>query len=73
MGGRQSDGRIVPLIATNNAEGKPRESRSSRLLPCKTISTGKHYLYAEIENVMETKLARIAQLSAENPNMVFTS
>ena len=29
--------------------------------------------YAEIENVMKTKLARIAQLSAENPNMVFTS
>ncbi len=61
------------MIATNNAGGKPRENRSSRFLPCKTISTGKHYLYAEIENVMETKLARIAQLSAENPNMVFTS
>ena len=73
MGCRQSDGRIVPLIATNNAGGKPRENRSSRFLPCKTISRGKHYLYAEIENVMETKLARIAQLSAENPDMVFTS
>ena len=61
------------MIATNNAGGKPRENRSSRFLPCKTISTGKHYLYTEIEIVMETKLARIAQLSAENPDMVFTS
>ena len=50
MGDRQSDGRIVPLIATNNAEGKPRESRSSRLLPCKTISRGKHYPYTEMES-----------------------
>ena len=56
MGNGQSDGRIVPSIATNNAGGKPRKNRSSRFLPCKTISTGKHYLYTEIENVMETKL-----------------
>ena len=37
------------------------------------ISKRKHYLYTEVENIMETKLARISQLSSENPDMVFTS
>lgn len=37
------------------------------------ISKRKHYLYTEVGNIMETKLARISQLSSENPNMVFTS
>lgn len=40
---------------------------------CKTISKRKHCLYPEIGETMETKLARISQLSSENPNMVFTS
>lgn len=43
------------------------------ILPCKVISKRKHYLYTEIGTVMETKLARISQLSKENPKMVFTS
>jgi len=43
------------------------------ILPCKVISTRKHYLYTEIGPMMETKLARISQLSKENPKMVFTS
>ena len=37
------------------------------------ISKRKHYLYTEVENIMETKLARISQLSSKNPDMVFTS
>ena len=41
--------------------------------PCKVISKRKHYLYTEIGTIMETKLARISQLSKENPEMVFTS
>lgn len=43
------------------------------ILPCKVISKRKHYLYTEIGTMMETKLARISQLSKENPKMVFTS
>lgn len=42
-------------------------------LLCKTISKRKHWLYTEIGETMETKLARISQLSRENPDMVFTS
>ena len=40
---------------------------------CRTISKRKHCLYPEIGGTMETKLARISQLSSENPDMVFTS
>lgn len=40
---------------------------------CKIISKRKHCLYPEIGETMETKLARISQLSSENPDMVFTS
>lgn len=43
------------------------------LLLCKIISKRKHCLYPEIGETMETKLARISQLSSENPDMVFTS
>ena len=42
-------------------------------LLCKAISKRKHWLYTEIGEAMETKLARISQLSKENPDMVFTS
>ena len=42
-------------------------------LPCKVISKRKHSLYTETGGTMETKLARISQLSSENPDMVFTS
>ncbi len=42
-------------------------------LLCKIISKRKHCLYPEIGGTMETKLARISQLSSENPDMVFTS
>lgn len=42
-------------------------------LLCKVISKRKHWLYPEIGEAMETKLARISQLSKENPDMVFTS
>lgn len=42
-------------------------------LLCKAISKRKHWLYTEMGEAMETKLARIAQLSKENPDMVFTS
>ena len=41
-------------------------------LAYETISKGNH-LYTEVEEMMETKLARISQLSKQNPNMVFTS
>lgn len=37
------------------------------------ISKRKHHLYTEVGNMVETKLARISQLSSENPKMVFTS
>lgn len=43
------------------------------LLSYKAISKRKHHLYTGIGNMMETKLARISQLSKENPDMVFTS
>ena len=36
-------------------------------------SQGKHYLYTGIGDIMETKLARISRMSAENPDMEFTS
>lgn len=39
----------------------------------KAISKRKHHLYTEVGNMVETKLARISQLSSENPKMVFTS
>lgn len=39
----------------------------------KTISKRKHYLYVEIGEMMETKLARISQLSKEDPNRMFYS
>lgn len=42
-------------------------------LSCRTISKRKHHLYTGIGDMMETKLARISQLSRENPDMVFTS
>jgi len=42
-------------------------------LLCKVISKRKHYLYTETGEIMETKLARISQLSSENPDMVFVS
>lgn len=42
-------------------------------LSYKTISKRKHHLYTGIGDMMETKLARISQLSRENPDMVFTS
>lgn len=43
-------------------------------LLCKTISKRNHCLYTEIlGGTMETKLARISQLSSENPDMVFTT
>ena len=42
-------------------------------LLCKTISKRRHCLYLEIGAAMETKLARISQLSGEHPDMVFTS
>ena len=42
-------------------------------LSCKVISKGKHNLYTETGEIMETKLARISELSLENPDMVFTS
>lgn len=73
MSRRQSDGRIVPMKAGNAARGKPKAGFTSKSRPCKAISKRKHYLYTEIGDIMETKLARIAQLSSENPDMVFTS
>ena len=42
-------------------------------LSCKVISKGKHNLYAETGEIMETKLARISELSMEHPDVVFTS
>ncbi len=42
-------------------------------LLCKTISKRKHCLYPEIGETIETKSARISQLSSENLDMVFTS
>jgi Retron-type reverse transcriptase len=58
----------------NATGGKPREGLYSlQSLLCKAISRGKHYLYAEIGEIMETKLERISQLSKEKPEMVFTS
>lgn len=50
-----------------------REGLDLTALPCKAISKRKHYLYPEVEKIMETKLERISQLSKENPDMVFTS
>ena len=73
MGDRQSDGRIVLLIPLNRGEGKPRRNGTLPFPPCKVISKGKHYLYTGIGDIMETKLARISQMSAENPDIVFTS
>ena len=73
MGYRQSDGRIVLLIPFNRGEGKPRRNGTLPFPPCKVISKGKHYLYTGIGDIMETKLARISQMSAENPDIVFTS
>lgn len=48
-----------------------REGVFLTLLSCKAISKRKHHLYTGIENMMETKLARISQLSKENPDMVY--
>lgn len=62
------------MIAFNSEGGKPRKGLcSSQFLPCRIISRGKHYLYSEIEIIMETRLERITQLSNDNPDMVFTS
>ena len=40
---------------------------------CKVISLGKHSLYTEVDETMETKLKRISKLSAKNPYTVFNS
>lgn len=67
-GQQKSDGRIV--------HGKSRGSRERPVLaglPCKVISKRKHRLYAETGGTMETKLARISQLSSEYPGMAFMS
>ena len=53
-------------------EGSGKEVFLTPLL-YKTISKRKHCLYTEIGETMGTKLARISQLSSENPDMVFTS
>ncbi len=73
MGDRQSDGRIVPLIATNNAGGKPRGESFLTILAMQNNIKRETLPIHRDRTVMETKLARIARLSAENPNMVFTS
>lgn len=61
----ESDAVIVPMIPGNAGEGKD----GTQLDPVQ----GKHLLYAGIGEEMATKLARISELSANNPNMVFTS
>ncbi len=54
-------------------EGSRERDLPLKSRPCKAISKRKHYLYTEIGDIMETKLARIAQLSREDPEIVFTS
>jgi len=54
-------------------EGRRKRDSFSESRLCKAISKRKHYLYTEVGSIMETKLARISQLSKENPEMVFTS
>ena len=54
-------------------EGSREKAVILTALAYETISKGKHHLYTEVEEMMETKLARISQLSKQNPNMVFTS
>lgn len=73
---RQSDGRIVPM--------KARSSRKTDIIArgnrtfydschAKPYQPRKHRPYSEMEEPMETKLARISQMSRENPTMIFTS
>jgi group II intron reverse transcriptase/maturase len=65
MGMWESDAVIVPLISGNAEEGK--DGTQSGLVQ------GTHLLYTGIGAVMATKLGRIREMSATNPNMVFTS
>ena len=57
----------------SGVEGSREKAVILTALAYETISKGKHHLYTEVEEMMETKLARISQLSKQNPNMVFTS
>lgn len=68
-GQQKSDGRIVHTAKSGGSRERPVLAG----LPCKVISKRKHRLYAETGGTMETKLARISQLSSEHPDMVFTS
>lgn len=54
-------------------EGSREEAVFLAALLYGTISKRRHYLYTEVGNIMETKLARISQLSSKNPEMIFTS
>lgn len=54
-------------------EGSRKKAVTLTALAYETISKGKHHLYTEVEEMMETKLARISQLSKQNPDMVLTS
>ena len=54
-------------------EGSRERDLPLKSRPCKAISKRKHYLYTEIGDTMETKLAGMAQLSKEEPETVFTS
>lgn len=73
MGYRQSDSPIVPMKVGNATGGKRREGRSSHPCYAKPYQRGNIVCTQRQEESMETKLARISQLSRENPDMVFTS
>lgn len=47
--------------------------RIEHIQPHDIISKGKHYLHTEVEKIMTTKLARISELSKQNPEMKFNS
>lgn len=77
--GRKANGRQAVGWADSTREAVEIQWREAekgqflKALPCKAISKRKHYQYTGIGEIMATKLARISQLSSENPDMVFTS
>ena len=77
---RQSDGRIVPMKVRSSRKkdiitrGKSRGNRTfCGSCHAKPYQPRKHRPYTEMEEPMQTKLARISQMSRENPTMIFTS
>ena len=60
-------------MKVGNATGGKSRTDRVYIQPHDIISKVKHYLHSEVGIIMKTKLARISELSKQNPEMKFNS